>query len=207
MESLLITLGTLFFVWTIALYLFGLKKQKLQEDKERRLKAFEDKLDLGEILSGDLTPPQVSYNRPLEVKPSTPLETKQPPKTEPIVAPKPILEFKEYLEQRYQKLGYTLWKHQYKELDGDIIAKKGRELLFIRSIHSSKKESYRITLNDIKAFRVDVSDFIDSNPPFANYDSSLLLVLSDEILDNEAKAYIERLQAKDKKIDYKVIAF
>jgi hypothetical protein len=202
MESLFMTLGIVVLAWGIALYMLNLKKQKLQEDKERRLKAFEDALDLGEVLKADPTPLKVSYTTP---KP--PLETTQPPKTEPIVAPKPVLEFKEYLEQRYQKLGYTPWKHQYKELDGDIVAKQGRELLFVRSIHSSKKASYRLSLNDIKAFRVDVSDFIDSNPPFANYQPSLLLVLSDEIVDNEAKAYIERLQAKDKKIDYKVIAF
>ncbi|KIM12814.1 MAG: hypothetical protein KU38_03820 [Sulfurovum sp. FS08-3] len=202
MESLSMTLGIVLFVWAITLYVFNLKKQKLQEDKERRLKAFEDKFDLGDVLKADLTPLKVSYTTP-----QTPLEKIEPPQVDVAMPPKPVLEFKEYLEQRYQKLGYTLWKHQYKELDGDIVAKQGRELLFVRSIHSSKKASYRLTINDIKAFRVDVGDFIDSNPPFANYQPSLLLVLSDEIVENEAKAYIERLQTQDKKIDYKVIAF
>ena len=62
-------------------------------------------------------------------------------------------------------------------------------------------------MNEIKAFRIDVSDFIEANPLFGNYKLNLLFILTDELLDDQAKAYIKKLQNEDRAIDYKVIPF
>lgn len=208
MESLSITIGIILFVWGVAFYMIRLKKEKIQEDKERRLRAFQDELDLGFGSNEDLSPPPVSHNT--SKIDTTPPPIKQQPKSPTPPPPKPIehtTEFKEYLQERYKKLGYTIWKHEQKEFGIDIIAKQAKELLIIRCILSSKKEAYRVTLNDLKAFRMDVNDFIELNPLFGNYEASLLLILSDEIVEEEAKNYIKELQGRDKKIDYKVIPF
>jgi len=217
MESLTMTLGIIAFIWGIAFFTMRARKEKLNEKRERRMEQFQESLE--DILAQDTTAPKTtpSPTKPLTQTPkplpndtpAAPITPQEPQPTQSNTTPSShAQEYRAYLADRYQKLGYSIWDHHsHQDLAIDIIAKKQQELLLIRCEYIPKKQSQTVDINAIKAFRIDAQDFIDANPIFQNYQPKLLLILSNDIVDSDAKAYIQKLQAQAKLIDYQEILF
>ncbi|MEA2027658.1 MAG: hypothetical protein U9N49_01605 [Campylobacterota bacterium] len=225
MESMTITIGIIVFIWVVSFYMFQNKKQKIKEQKQRRLEEYQDQLgDLTNILENSQNSEyqKATIDKPTtdQTNTETTIENKLKENQKSNVESKPIatqqsnqkrnqasVEYREYLSQRYQKLGYNIWEHNKEQRGIDIIAKKEKELLIMASTYRDKKDKQKVGINEIKAFRIDASDFIELNPLFGNYKLNLLFILSDELLDDQAKEYIKKLQSQDRAIDYKVIPF
>jgi|GEM_PF-1160419 len=225
MESMAMTIGIVVFIWVVAFYMFQNKKQKIKEQKQRRLEEYQEQL--GDLVSISQSREDREYQQNTIEKPiveqtnistiasNTPKEDLQKSieaqatetNQSDSKSRQASIEYREYLSNRYQKLGYNIWEHNKEQRGIDIIAKKEKELLLIESIYRDKKDKEKVGMNEIKAFRIDVSDFIEANPLFGNYKLNLLFILTDELLDDQAKAYIKKLQNEDRAIDYKVIPF
>lgn len=213
MDSALMTVATIALVWGIALFAIYSRNKKIKEEKARRDAQYQEELyELNQRLSEQGSTPSVE---PLAKKSTTPAPKPIAPPTPPSIEPSPpkqvssqehLSEYASFLVDRYEKLGYSIWDHK-EDIGIDIIAKKQKELLLIACRYWDKNQNHSIGVNDIKAFRIDASDFIECNPVFANYDSTLLLILSKEKIDNQAKEYIQKIQEQGKKIAYQVILF
>lgn len=117
-------------------------------------------------------------------------------------------EYEEYIAKYYERLGYYVWQHGkdkgVKDNGIDLIAKKGKEILFIQCKNWSLTTSYQINHEKLKATRQDVVDYIEKNPIFKTYDKRTIYVLSNDILHKSAYYYLE--EYKDD-IECKIIPY
>ena len=118
-------------------------------------------------------------------------------------------EYEEYISNIYRNKGYTVWEHGkekgYKDLGIDVIAKKENQIILIQCKNWNENHRYKIRTKDIKAFRTDGRDFIETYPQFRKYNLELIFMLSGNFIDNGAKKYIAEIQKKNKKVYYQVI--
>jgi hypothetical protein len=203
MESMGITVVTIAFVWGVALFAIYSRNQKIKEQKQRRLREYEEEF-------GTLMQQKIPIAKKADPIAQDSNEVPKESQAATVVS-KPSKvhytnEYVEYIASRYQKLGYNIWDHK-ENIGIDIIAKKQKELLLVLCHYWQKNENHKLTINDIKAFRIDVNDFIESNPVFQNYKASLLLILSKDKIEEHAQGYIQELQNRGKTINYEVILF
>jgi len=212
MESMTITLGLVVFIWGIALFTIHTRNQKHKEQKKLRMQEYQAQIDSIQL---NMPPAEKKETHSLlntQQEPKESFET-QPKQEESTFAKKPFVgnEYEDYLSERFKKLGYSIWEHSkdenMKHLAINIIAKNKKELLLIQCKEWDNKDKEKLSIDSIKAFRTDANDFVELNPLFQNYKLKLLLILSKDMIQESAKAYIEDLKKREKQIDYQVILF
>ena len=85
----------------------------------------------------------------------------------------------------------------------DIIAKKDKEILFVQCKDWNLSNGYKIDHKEIQYIRMNVRDYLESNPLFKNYDWKIIYVTSEDILDKSANY---KIIEHDNEIEHKIIA-
>ena len=117
-------------------------------------------------------------------------------------------QYEEFIAKYYEKLGYKVWEHGKekgrKDNGIDLIAKKGKEIIFMQCKNWSASSSYKISHKELKSTRQDVSDYIEKNPIFKSYNQKIIYILSNDVLHKSAYHYLE--EYKDS-IECQIIPF
>jgi len=119
--------------------------------------------------------------------------------------------YEKFISKYYKSLGYKVVEHGKimgkKDQGIDIIAQKRDETVLIQCKNFHPNTLWKIKQKDIKAFRMDCLDFIAENPHYKSKSIKALFILSNDVIDYGAKAYIKEKKAKGKKIDYEIIPY
>jgi Holliday junction resolvase-like predicted endonuclease len=103
--------------------------------------------------------------------------------------------YEEFVANHYKQLGYYVWEHGKekgcKDNGIDLIAKKDKEIIFIQCKNWSATSSYKISHKELKSTRQDVSDYIEKNQIFKNYNQRIVYILSNDVLHKSAYHYLE----------------
>ena len=104
-------------------------------------------------------------------------------------------EYEEFVARYYEQLGYLVWEHGKekgrKDNGIDLIAKKDKEIIFMQCKNWSASSSYKISHKELKSTRQEVSDYIEKNPIFKNYNQRIIYILSNDVLHKSAYHYLE----------------
>lgn len=106
--------------------------------------------------------------------------------------------YEAHVGKLFEERGYIV-KYQGLEKgreDGgiDLIAVNKSEAVFIQCKNWARAGK-KINMHMVKAFSTDVSDYIEENPTFRDYEVQKIYAISNPILDKAAYAYIQK--AKD----------
>ncbi len=114
--------------------------------------------------------------------------------------------YEEFIAIHYKTQGYTIAEHGkdngVKDGGIDIIAKKGKEMLFIQCKNWDINGSKKIEAKDIKYTRQDASDYIEKNPVYEMYKHKVIYIMAENVLHRSAYYYI---QEHHEKVEFKII--
>ena len=114
--------------------------------------------------------------------------------------------YEEFISNHFRKQGYTIAEHGkdngVKDQGIDIIAKKGKEVLFIQCKNWSENSSRKIKSDDMKITRQNVQDYKIKNPIYEMYNIKIIYVISENILHRSAYYY---LQENSETIEFRII--
>jgi Holliday junction resolvase-like predicted endonuclease len=121
------------------------------------------------------------------------------------------LEYEDFVASFYKNKGYKVI-HRGRELGKldkgiDLVAYNSKEILLIQCKNYNIHTGWKITQKDIKAFRMDCLDLIESNPKYRQFQIKAIFIVSDKFIDKGAIVYIKQKQKEGKKLYYKLIPF
>lgn len=114
--------------------------------------------------------------------------------------------YEAFISNHFRAQGYKIAEHGkengVKDHGIDIIAKKGKEVLFIQCKNWSVTQSRRVKSDDMKIARQNVLDYKVKNPLYEMYDMKILYVLSENVLHGSAYHYV---QENSHEIEFRII--
>jgi len=116
--------------------------------------------------------------------------------------------YEEYICELYKKENYIVEPHGKKkgvhDLGIDIIAKKGRKIIFIQCKDWDINNKYKITHKDIQYTRMNARDYINIMPMFEHYDWKILYITTNDIFDKSA---YYKINEHSDEISYKIVPY
>jgi restriction system protein len=114
--------------------------------------------------------------------------------------------YEAFIANHFRAHGYTIAEHGkdngVKDHGIDIIAKKGKEVLFIQCKNWSATSSRKVKSDDMKIAKQNVQDYQAKNPLYKMYSMKILYVMSENVLHGSAYHY---LQEKSEEIEFRII--
>lgn len=114
--------------------------------------------------------------------------------------------YESFIAQHYRGLGYFVWEHGKekgrKDKGIDLIAKNREEIIFIQCKNWKENTRFKIDHKEVKATRMEASDFIKENPLFQTYRNKIRYTLSGNFIHASAVKYIEE---HSEILDYEVL--
>lgn len=114
--------------------------------------------------------------------------------------------YEEFISNHFRTQGYTIAEHGkdngVKDHGIDIIAKKGREVLFIQCKNWSANSSRKVKSDDMKIARQNIQDYKTKNPIYEMYDMKILYIISENVLHGSAYHYV---QENSEIIEFRII--
>ena len=114
--------------------------------------------------------------------------------------------YEKFIATHYRVQGYTIAEHGkdngVKDGGIDIIAKKGKEMLFIQCKNWSAESTRKIKSEDMKIARQNVQDYKSKNPLYDMYSMKILYVISENVLHGSAYHY---LQENSELMEFRII--
>jgi restriction system protein len=114
--------------------------------------------------------------------------------------------YEKFIANHFRTHGYTIAEHGIdngvKDHGIDIIAKKGREILFIQCKNWSATSSRKVKSDDMKIARQNAQDYKTKNPMYEMYNMKILYVISENVLHGSAYHY---MQENNEEIEFRII--
>lgn len=114
--------------------------------------------------------------------------------------------YEEFIANHYRTQGYKVAEHGkdngVKDRGIDIIAKKGREILFIQCKNWNANSNKKVTSDDMKIARQNAQDYKNNNPMYEIYNIKILYIMSENILHGSAYHY---MQENSEIIEFRII--
>lgn len=103
--------------------------------------------------------------------------------------------YEDFISNHFRTQGYTIAEHGkdngVKDHGIDIIAKKGRDVLFIQCKNWSAASSRKVKSDDMKIARQNIQDYKEKNPLYEMYNMKILYVISENVLHGSAYHYVQ----------------
>ena len=114
--------------------------------------------------------------------------------------------YEKFIAIHYKTQGYTIAEHGkdngVKDGGIDIIAKKGKEILFIQCKNWDANGSKKVEAKDIKYTRQDATDYVEANPVYKMYKHKIIYIMAENVLHGSAYHYIQKYHEK---VEFKII--
>lgn len=103
--------------------------------------------------------------------------------------------YEAFIATHYRAQGYTISEHgkdNGKKDNGiDLIAKKGKEILFMQCKNWSLNSGNKVRDKEIKVTRQDVQDYEEKHPLYEMYKTKIIYIMSENILHGSGYHYIQ----------------
>lgn len=120
-------------------------------------------------------------------------------------------EYEKFIADIYRSRGYTIAENGLtnglKDEGIDIVAKHDKEIVFIQCKNWNQEGKWKITHNDIMAFRTRARDYVENKKIFKGYRLQARYIVSGNFIDPSAIKHIEEIQKNGKRVDYEVVEF
>ena len=116
------------------------------------------------------------------------------------------MQYEAFIAEHYKKMGCFVWEHGKekgrKDKGIDLIVKDKEEIIFIQCKNWKENTRFKIDHKEVKATRMEASDFIKENPIFQTYKNKIRYTLSGDFIHASAVKYIEE---HSEILDYEVV--
>lgn len=114
--------------------------------------------------------------------------------------------YEAFIAEHYRKLGFFVLEHGKekgrKDKGIDLIVKSKEEIFFIQCKNWKENTRFKIDHKEVKATRMEATDFIEENPIFQGYKNKIRYTLSGDFIHLSAIKYIEE---HNEILDYEII--
>ena len=113
-----------------------------------------------------------------------------------------------FISQHFREQGYTIAEHGkdngVKDHGIDIIAKKGKEVLFVQCKNWSASSTNKVRDKELKVTMQDVKDYMEKYPIYemGNYITKIMYIMSEDVLHGSAHHYIKE---KSEEMEFRII--